>query len=110
MTLVWPIFARAFPHAQWLIVERDERDVINSLCRTSFMQRHSHSPEYWKMFCVSHNRRLAALKKAIPGVITANTDTILNGDFGVIEQICQLYDLPFDQDACTQAIGLDTAP
>ncbi|MGV6839548.1 MAG: sulfotransferase [Planktomarina sp.] len=104
LTLVWPMFAKAFPHAQWVVLERDRDDVLNSLCNTSFMKKHSVSPEFWKMFCFAYEDRLNQLRDSLPGVVTIKTDDIVNGRHGDIKRICKKFDLPFDPAACSKII------
>lgn len=38
LALIWPVWARAFPRARWLIVRRDTEAIARSCLRTSFMR------------------------------------------------------------------------
>lgn len=62
MTLSWPIWVRAFPQAQWLIVRRPADEVVDSCLRTPFLQVHSSSPEFWQSSVAVYQKRLDQLK------------------------------------------------
>ncbi len=55
LTLLWPVFLKAFPDAKWLIVKRDEESFINSCLRTHFMKQHSVDRAFWKKFAEEYN-------------------------------------------------------
>ena len=38
LTLVWPVWAREFPEAKWVLVRRDKAEIAKSCLRTSFMR------------------------------------------------------------------------
>lgn len=80
LTLLWPVFARAFPDALWLVPRRDPGAVTDSLVRTPFMRRHSVDPEYWRMFCAAYDQRLDALRQSGATVHEADTDALVAGD------------------------------
>lgn len=62
LTLLWPIWQRAFPEARWIIVRRDTEDIIRSCLRTHFMVAHSRDPAFWAAFVDAYLERLAALR------------------------------------------------
>ena len=62
MTLSWPIWARAFPKARWLIVRRPPDQVVNSCLRTPFLRVRSANPEFWQSSVAVYQQRIDQLK------------------------------------------------
>jgi hypothetical protein len=104
LTLLWRVFDRAFPEAIWVIVSRDRAKVIDSLCRTSFMARHSTSPEYWVPFCNAYDHRLELLRGSGAQVFDVNSDALSGGQFDQIRQVIEAAGLVFDQTKATGAL------
>lgn len=104
LSLIWPIFAEAFPEATWLIVHRDPAKVVQSLCTTSFMARHYTSPPYWQSFLQSYAARLERLRASNARVFDVSADEVASGEYTEIEKILDLHDLPFEMDCFEAAI------
>lgn len=104
LALVWPIFAEAFPNAHWLILNRPVDKVIDSLCRTPFMARHSTSPEYWSVFCATQLSRLDMLRNSGLNVWEADTDQLLDGEMLALAELCDELGLRFDKDKAMAAV------
>lgn len=96
LTLLWRVFDRAYPEAIWVIVTRSRDKVIESLCRTSFMARHSTSPEYWAPFCNAYDHRLGLLRTSGARVYDVNSDSLSGGDFLQIRRVIEAAGLRFD--------------
>lgn len=62
LALLWPLFARAYPDARWVIVEQAPDQVSQHLVASPRFARHSTSPEYWQMFLNAFEDRLAGLR------------------------------------------------
>ena len=62
LTLVWPVWRSAFPHARWVIVRRPTEAILDSCLRTDFMRQHSDSPEFWRRWVRMYEQRLEILK------------------------------------------------
>ena len=104
LTLLWPIFDRSYPQAIWVIVTRDREKVIDSLCRTSFMARHSTSPEFWKPFCNAYEHRLNQLRASDARVFDVDSDALAQGDFSQIIPVLEAAGLTFDPEIAAQAL------
>ncbi len=104
LTLLWPIWARAFPEAVWVIPRRNNTAVINSLMRVSFMQQHSTDPHFWRMFCACYEQRLDALKSSVPDVIELDTDAVAAGSVEQLAEIAGRLGLNFDPAKARKAI------
>ena len=61
LTLIWPVWAAAFPAAEWVVVRRPPTEVVRSCLRTPFMAQHSTDPEFWTSAISAYDERLAAL-------------------------------------------------
>ncbi len=104
LTLLWPIYARAFPQAHWVILDRPTDDIIASLCRTSFMRRHSRSPEFWRMFCIAYQERMNTLEKMLPNVLRVDVDKVAQHDFSQLSVLFERMGLSFSAEKAQAAI------
>lgn len=107
LTLIWPLLDRAFPNAVWVIVNRDRDKVLSSLCRTSFMARHSSSPEYWKPFCSAYDHRLALLRDSGAEVYEVDSDALSDGEIAQLRPILKAVGLKFDAKKTRAALQRD---
>lgn len=98
LTLIWPMYAKAFPKAHWMILTRNADDTIKSICKATFMQRHSQSPDYWRMFLLAYEDRLAELVKRVPQASVLDTDRVIQGDYGQCPEIFDKMGLSFSPD------------
>ncbi|WP_375175365.1 sulfotransferase [Pseudooceanicola sp.] len=104
LTLLWRVFDQAFPDAIWVIVSRSRDKVIDSLCRTSFLARHSTSPEYWAPFCNAYDHRLNLLRTSGARVYDVDSDALSGGDFRQVERVIDATGLPFDEATARAAL------
>lgn len=104
LTLLWPLFARAFPQATWLILRRDRDKVLTSMTKASFLRRHSTSTEFWKPFCAAYDSRLTALRASPCSVFTADADALAGGDVSCLEPVCDAMGLSFDPLSARRAL------
>ena len=104
LTLLWRIFDKAFPEAIWVIVARSREKVIDSLCRTSFMARHSTSPEYWIPFCNAYDHRLNVLRRSGARVYDVDSDALSGGQFLQIRRVIEAAGLTFDEKIAQAAL------
>lgn len=61
LLLLWPIFNRAFPDAQWILVRRDPRAIVASCIRTPFMKGRTYK-QGWIDWVQDHEFRMDDLK------------------------------------------------
>ncbi len=75
MTLMWTLWAHAFPDAKWVIVRRRTGDIINSCFKTSFMNAFrnklnqesvgvTNQREGWLWWVHQHEKRFVEMKQA----------------------------------------------
>ena len=65
--LIWPLWARAFPNASWIIVRREDTAVIDSCMKTSFMRKRQ-SREEWQDWIDHHKLCFADIMANCKGV------------------------------------------
>ncbi|WP_240789442.1 sulfotransferase [Pseudooceanicola onchidii] len=104
LTLLWRLFDQAFPNAIWVIVTRDRARVIDSLCRTSFMARHSTSADYWVPFCNAYDHRLSQLRRSGARVFEVDSDALSDGGFGQIRKVIEATGLTYDAKTARAAL------
>ncbi|MGI3165328.1 sulfotransferase [Pseudooceanicola sp. 200-1SW] len=104
LALLWPLFARAFPGATWVVVQRDRPAVLASLARASFMRQHSTSAEFWKPFAACYDDRLAALRDSGVTVHVVQAEGIMGGDVAPLAPVCAAAGLPFDEGRARAAL------
>ena len=95
LTLLWPVFRKAFPGASWLVVRRDEEGFINSCLRTSFMKQHSQSRDFWKNYAEEYRVRIEALKQSGADVLEINSPDVINGKLDQFRDIVSRLNLSF---------------
>ncbi|NIZ08520.1 sulfotransferase [Pseudooceanicola sp. HF7] len=106
LALLWPLFARAFPQATWVIVKRDRETVLRSIARASFMRVHSSSTEFWIPFCNAYDSRLRALERSGVTVLTVDGDAVTGGDHSSLAPVCATLGLSFDPERAAKAAAL----
>lgn len=101
LTLVWPVFAQAFPAAKWVIARRDRNAIARSCLRTPFM-RASPTEEYWLQWVDEHVRRFEEMKSKLD-TIEVWADSIVE-DPMVFKPVAVFCGLQFNKDATEKAI------
>ena len=79
MCLMSPIWNAAFPKAKWLIVRRNDEDIVRSCMRTSFMRGYR-NPEGWQRWVNEHKLRCVEMTEARLAVSEVWSDDIVGGD------------------------------
>ena len=107
LTLLWPIFANAFPNARWVIVRREQEQFIDSCLRTSFMKQHSMEREYWAALFEEYTKRLRALKSTERRTYVIDAMKIAQGELSTFEKLCVVLGLRFNEPAVEQFVSRD---
>lgn len=105
MTLLWPIFKKAFPKAKWVIVRRDEEGFINSCLRTHFMKQHSQNREYWVRFAREYQVRIEALKSSGANILEISSPDVISGKFEHIEELVSRLGLVYREEELKEFIS-----
>jgi hypothetical protein len=105
LTLIWPLFAEAFPNAKWVIVKRDKDAFIDSCLRTSFMRQHTEDPKFWSWLYDNYTQHLHNLKKAKQPVYAIDSKKIASGDFSTFEKLCKVLGVRFNKSAVEEFVS-----
>ena len=62
LVLLWPLFAKAWPHAHWVFVQRPTMDIMQSCLKTKFMKQHSLNPGFWAELIDEYYARIEELR------------------------------------------------
>jgi len=74
----WNMMHRSFPEAKWIIVKRDESQVLNSIIKTDFMDAYNTTQD-WIDYLNVYNHNLEQLeKKCNPFIL--NINKVFNND------------------------------
>jgi hypothetical protein len=95
LTLLWPIYKRAFPGANWVIVRRDDEGFINSCLRTGFMSQHSENRDFWKNIAKKYRQRLRALKGSGASVLEISSPEVVKGEFDQLKDVVSRLGLTY---------------
>lgn len=87
LTLLWPLYARAFPDAHWLVPKRSRSAVLDSLARVNFMKNVSADREYLDVFLSCYEQRLGKLEESGLNVMAYDADAFLAGDTASLAEV-----------------------
>lgn len=104
LTLLWPMWADAFPHASWIILERDREAVVASCLNTGFMARKSKDAEFWRHFVNRYDDRLRALERSVGDVTRVRTDRLTQGDTAGLRDLVDDLGLTWDETAVSDFV------
>jgi hypothetical protein len=107
LTLLWPIFRKAFTDATWLVVRRDEEGFINSCLRTSFMKQHSQDRDFWKNYAEEYRIRIDALIGSGANVLEISSPDVVQGDFDQFREVVSRLGLTFRENELKEFISPD---
>jgi len=96
LCLVWPIWHKAFPDAKWVIVRRNDEDIINSCMKTGFMRAYR-DPEGWQKWIDHHKKRFEEMKEIGLQVREVWPTKFVEGDHSEIRETVEWLGLTFDE-------------
>ena len=85
--LLWRLWHNAFPHAQWIIVRRDPKEVVQSVLRSSFFQSREHDQAWWEKWLSSFNTYLADLASKANFIREISTTGVIHGDLIALQTL-----------------------
>jgi len=104
MCLIWPLWIKAFPDARWIIVRREDDDIIHSCMRTGFMRAHT-SPKGWQSWIDEHKKRFDEMKKVGLSVREVWPTKFIAGDFTEIKGAVEELGLTWNETAINEFIS-----
>jgi len=97
--LIWPIWMRAYPEAQYIVVQRPDHLIIKSCMRTAFMRKRS-TKEQWQEWIDFHKERFDEMEAYLPdNVHRIDSLEIVNGNLDKIEYLVKKLHLVWKRDA-----------
>lgn len=105
LSLVWPLFADAFPKARWVYVKRDTESFVNSCLRTQFMHQHSKDPAFWQAFAQQYMNRIERLKASGASVYEISTPPLIGGDFADLQRLIAQLGLRYNEERLRKFIS-----
>lgn len=93
---LWYMWHLAFPHAKWVIVRRNHRDIINSCLKTRFMRAYRDQAG-WQKWIDQHEKRFAEIRTAGLDFIEFWPSKLCNGDWGYAKRIVNTLGLEFNK-------------
>lgn len=98
MCLLWPVFHEAFPNAQWIIVRRADKDIINSCMRTAFMNGYNNE-KGWQKWVDHHKRCFDEMHDNGLSIQSVWPDKHIFGDFTEMKRIVNELGLTWNEEA-----------
>jgi len=96
MCLVWPVFAAAFPEAQWIIVRRRKEEIVLGCLRTRFMHKRK-SAASWAKWVDVHSRRFEEMKEHLQ-CLEVWPEKMFQGNFGEMKKAINWLGLEWNRD------------
>jgi len=96
LCLIWPVWHKAFPDAKWIVIRREEEDIINSCMKTAFMRAHK-TPEGWRSWVHEHLKRFEEMKKAGLWVREIWPSKMIAGDFSEMKALIDELGLKWNE-------------
>ena len=97
LALIWPLWIDAFPNAQWVLVKRDIKEIIQS-CKNAFFMITFNTEEHWESWINEYWDRLETAKKHI-NYREIEADTIIKGDLEEIKDTIKWLGLTWTEEA-----------
>jgi len=115
ITHCWPALNYAFPHAKWLIVRRQDEEIINSCINTGFMNAYSRSGvlreigvqserEGWQYWVDVHKKRFFEMVEQGLNVRMIWPERMVHGDYSEIMDVINWLGLEWAQEDVHQFI------
>lgn len=102
--LMWPIWTEAFPDAKWLIIRRNDEDVIRACLRTGFM-RAFHDQSGWRMWVQHHKKRFEEMSDIGLKMKEVWTEKIVRGELKEIKEVIKWLGLNWEEREVTNFVA-----
>lgn len=78
--LMWRLWHNAFPQAQWIVVRRDPKEVVQSMLRSSFFQSRGHDQAWWEQWLLRFNEYFSDLTSIVSSFREISMASCIHGD------------------------------
>jgi hypothetical protein len=102
--LVWPVWAKAFPKARWIIVRRKDEDIINACMKTGFMTGHS-DRSGWNRWLEFHKERFDEMVRANMNIWQIWPQRMIKGKLAELKDLVENLGLRWDGTAVEDFIA-----
>lgn len=103
MCLIWPIWDVAYPLAKWVIVRRNDQDIVNSCMKTGFMKRYK-TPEGWGIWVDEHKERFNEMRNAGLDIIEVWPTKAIQGDLAEAQAMIEKLGLQWMEQEVSEFI------
>jgi len=97
MCLVWPTFHVHFPKAKWVIVRREDEDIINSCMNTGFMSAYK-CAEGWQEWIDVHKLRFSEMHENGLQIKEVWPSKFVKGDYSEIKETIEWLGMKFNEE------------
>jgi hypothetical protein len=104
MCLSWPLWNGAFPQAKWIIVRRDDGDIINSCLKTGFMRAFKDA-KGWQGWIDEHKKRFQEMHEAGMRIREVWPAKMVAGNFEEMKSVIEDYGLEWNEQAVLEFIS-----
>ena len=94
--LIWPIWAEAYPEAQWVIVRRKDEEIIESCMNTGYMTGYD-TKEGWQRWIDMHKWRFAEMVNQRLDVLQIWPQEMLRGDLTRLRELVDHLGLDWEE-------------
>lgn len=101
--LIWPVWARAFPDARWLIVRREREAIVRSCLRTPFMKAFD-TAEPWRQWVDHHLECFAEMRASGLAVREVWPEEALAGRFDALREAVEWTGLAWNEAAVRELV------
>jgi hypothetical protein len=105
LSLLWPIFNKAFPDATWVLVRRDAEEVVQSCLRARFMKQHSDAPGFWRRYTEEYLRRIDALQQTDARILEVSSQDLVDGNLEGFKQVVSRLGLGYHEGELKQFVS-----
>lgn len=103
LCLIWPIIHKAFPNAKWVIVRRNNKDIINSCLKTHFMRAYKDT-KGWQKWIDEHKRRFYEMEVNNLNMKYIWPSNFVNGNLTEIQEVINWLGLKYNQNIIKEFI------
>jgi len=96
MCLIWTVIHNAFPNAKWVIVRRNDEDIINSCLKTGFMRKNK-GREGWQWWIDEHKKRFQEMHTAGLQIKEIYPAKMAEGDFTEMQECIEWLGLEWKE-------------
>lgn len=107
MSLMYPVWAYAFPNAKWVVVRRNDDDIVDSCLHTAFMNAFDSEAHYkdievtskkdaWYWWVRQHNRRFMEMIEKGINCKQIHPERMVHGDYSQIQEMLEWVGLKWD--------------